>query len=426
MELFLYYLLFLAIILFTSREVTTIVSGKRAWELTPEFILVVAFLAYTSAMPVSRLLWHSETTDVDIEFMQVNILAALGMLIGLVLGRIIAWKLRSHASNRPGLVTYMKPSKIAVLTVSAVVIIGIFVLYSVGFSVANLLKPYGYERNVLTEQSTRDTLTPPFGIGLILTCFAAAINDPRKRKWPRRLVLGGALILTVLFLARGERNFTLIMWLPIGCLALRGRKVPLFKAAVIGLIVFALYSTVALVRSIGLETADRSMVTLDRMDPALGELGTSFNVYSIFKDIGYSEQLEMGRTYTVDFLTNLVPLAFWRDRPAPTGAKFSMRYYKTDQLQIGLGFSPVVEAEANFTWIGVLPVFTLFSIFVTLLAQYFRGKPRWGVICNAMFLPMIVNWNRIDACASGKLFIVYAGMIVAMDRILYLRGSNNL
>lgn len=96
-----------------------------------------------------------------------------------------------------------------------------------------------------------------------------------------------------------------------------------------------------------------------------------------------------------------------------------MLFYGTENLTFGLGFSPVVEAMANFREPGIPFVFVAFAVGVVMLGNYLRHRGRWGELCYAMMLPMTINWNRIDSNTAFKMFCVYSAFLVLFSRLLY-------
>ena len=388
------------------------------WQLTPESVLVGSFLLYTSAMPISRFVWRTELADMDIPFLEAHILAALGLLVGLYLGNLLAAK-----SPREKYVVPSAPlSAFRCLSfgIGALLAVVIYVYYSVGMTVSNLLKPYTFERTVISEYSTLDTLIFPVAIAIVLHCYMGVLPQRRRRKWLHRAVLCIALAMSGLILVRGIRNLALILWLPLCGMILHKRRLPIGRAMAIAGSVYLLFSAVAIVRSYGLEAgADAYSITLDGLDPAVGELGTTYHVYSEFQKLSSGDELEYGKTYLLGFASNLVPRTFWKDRPKSTAEQFAAKYYQNDDTLDGVGFSPVVEAMDNFSRIGIFPIFLVFAVSVVLVARYLRTKGRWGLLSYSIMLPMLVNWNRIDADASGKIFLIYVALFVLLDPLMY-------
>jgi hypothetical protein len=422
MELFFYYLVLVAIAAATLLSTRTRQAGRFQWELTPELALPLSFFAYTSAMPISRIFWQTPPKDLDIEFLQIHTLAALCLGAGIAAGKIFggSWFSRIRAS-RPATRSTMRPTTCAFLAVGALVAI-VFIIYrSVGYSFTNMLQKYTFETTVAQEQTTADTLAYPAAIACLLHCYLGACLGLVQRPRLRRLVMVVAFVAAGFLLLRGFRNLVTMMLLPIAVMTFYKRPLPIARTLIVAFASLTLFSAVAVTRNWTFGAEDRAPVTLETMDPDRGELGTSYNVFSIFRSFGEDKDLQYGKTYTVAFATNLVPIALWPDRPKSTAFNFSSRYFQTDQLTVGLGYSPVVEALTNFSVIGIVPIFVGFGMFITVLARYLLTKGRWGLLSYSMMIPMLINWNRIDACTAGKIFFVYLGLFVVIDKILYVR-----
>ena len=415
----LYYMVFCAVMFGALLLARIPGPAGPQWQLTPEFTLAASFLFYTSAMPISRVFWGTPGTDLDIAFLQTHTLAGLGIICGLYMGKYLApERLRPERSGPPN---PMSPIRCVAFAGSAFLAVGGFIYSRVGFDVSNLLTPYGFEQSISTSAtgSTFEILAIPVAIATFVSCYYGAFFRHPPILWLRRLVIALTILFTAALLVRGSRNLTVIVWAPIAVLALRGRRLPILKSVLVAAAAFFVFSAVAVIRNVGFGEAESQTVTSDNLDPLRGELGTSYNVYTIFDSIATAEDLRYGGTYVIDFVANLVPRVFWPNRPNSTAVKFSMLYYQTDTLEFGVGFSPVVEALTNFSIVGILPVFAAFSLLVVIAARYLRSKGRWGYLSYSMMVPMLVNGNRIDSNASGKMFLVYVLFFVVLDRLLY-------
>ena len=418
--LLLYYGIFCIVIVLAFLVVRTQgSSGGPGWRLTPELALVASYFCYTSAMPVSRVVWGTTLEDLDIGFLQIHILGGLGLLCGLFFGKRFAPERAGARRSIP--MTPLSPVRCVIFASGALLVVAGLIYYSVGLDFSNLFTPYGFEASI----SRGDNIITPAAIATLVCCYNGALAHAPRQTRLRRLVLVLAFIVTAAFLVRGSRNVTLIIWTPIAALALAGRRLPILKTAVIAISAFLVYSVVAVTRSVGLAEANSLPVTLDRLDPLQGELSTSYNVYRIYNLISFQDDLRYGKTYVVDFALNLVPRALWPNRPDSTAVGFSANYFQTEDLVEGLGFSPVVEAMINFSALGVFPVFALFGAAVVVVARYLRNKGRWGILSYSMMLPMMVNWNRIDSSAFGKMFLVYIFLFIILDRLMYIRGLSS-
>jgi oligosaccharide repeat unit polymerase len=364
---------------------------------------------------VSRLIWGTEPTELDIPFIQAHLLGVVGLLAGLLGGKLLV-----PPKAQIQRVTPLPAYRCGALAVAAFLAIFAYFYYSVGFSLSNMFKPYGFEATLRSESSTLDMLALPAGIAMLLHCYLSASASREMRPALHRFVIAIAVLASMVFLIRGIRNSVQILWLPIFALATRSRRIPVIKAAVAAGAVFILFSVVAAVRSIGLLSAETVEIGNSVLDPLHGELGTSYHVFNIFSSTPSGDGLQLGRSYTIDLGINLVPHSLWPNRPPSTAEKFSMRYFGTDHLSEGLGFSPVVEAIENFSEAGIPFVFALFAFGVVFASNYFRGAGRWGMLSYSMMLPMLVNWNRIDSTTSFKMFVVYCSFFIIFGRLIYI------
>jgi hypothetical protein len=168
---------------------------------------------------------------------------------------------------------------------------------------------------------------------------------------------------------------------------------------------------------------DEVTVSERSTDPLRGELGASFSVYQKLPAVSAGEDLQMGRTYTIDSAINLVPQQIWRSRPPSPAVKFSIVYYGTEFLESGLGFSPLVEAIMNFSRVGILPIFAFTAILFVSVDRWARRSGRVGILIACILLPSIVNWNRIDFAATTKMFLVYSAFLWGLDKIFYISSA---
>jgi len=385
----------------------------RHWQLTPQLMLVASFFLYSSAMPISRIFWRSDATATDIPFMETNILAALGIFAGLYLSRFVS----PPGTSQPRAVSAPWPASLCIFTAVAALLAAVaYALYSVGMQVSNLFTPYGFETTV-TEAGTLDNLAYVIVNACIIRSYFAALTHPSKSRQLKRVVLLIASLICALMLIRGMRNNVVILILPMIGMSLQNRRLPLMKTLAAVFAGFLIFSVVAAERTFGIAEGRNNDIAVN-YDPLGGELGTTFNVYAESDNILSGRELQLGKTYVVGFATNLVPRALWPDRPPSPAVEFSQIYYGTDQLPFGLGYSPVVEAITNFSVYGVPCVFAAASIFVVLLAGYLRRRGGWGTLSYWMMLPMILNWNRIDFSASGKMFLVYVAFFIIIDALV--------
>lgn len=415
MELFFYYGLFCIITALAFYAASRRHAARRHLGLTPEVILVASFFLYTSAMPVSRIFWGSEPRPNDLDFMQAHLLANFGLLAG-----IVGAKLFRPPAVQNTLVRPLPSRRCVILSLLTLFGFAFYIYSSVGYQLGNMLKPYTFE-TTLGENTTLDTLMEPIAFAMILHCYLSARRFRKQNPNLHRFVIVAAGVMALLLLLRGMRNPAQILILPIFALIFQNRRIPIFRASIVVAGVFVLFSVIAIVRNYGILSADRATIDFASIDPIHGELGTSYNVFSIFNTMSYDEALQYGRTYSVDLGVNLVPHAIWPNRPPSTAIRFSRKYYGTEDLTQGLGFSPVVEALSNFPMPFIPIVFAVFAAGTVLISHFLLGHGRWGLLSWAMLMPMIINWNRIDSSAASKMFSAYVLFFFLYDKLIYLR-----
>jgi hypothetical protein len=112
----------------------------------------------------------------------------------------------------------------------------------------------------------------------------------------------------------------------------------------------------------------------------------------------------------------MVPRAWWPNRPDNPAIAFSRLYFNTNELTEGLGFSPVLEAYLNFGEFGIIVVFALFTVAITILFDQKKLSLR-GILLAAFALPIMINWNRIDTSTAFKMYSGYIFMAYLLPAI---------
>ena len=145
-----------------------------------------------------------------------------------------------------------------------------------------------------------------------------------------------------------------------------------------------------------------------------GEFTTSYNVFSIFRNSSlFKDSYFYGRTYIIDPLCNFIPRFLFPNRPKTIAQEFSFAYYGPG-VNLGLGFSPIVEAIMNFDVIGIVIVFWTIGISLNLLYLRFikyyylentYKRYLWLSIYSLIF-PISVNFFRIDFATLFKLLFM--------------------
>jgi hypothetical protein len=393
-------------------------DGRRL-ELTPSLVLAISYGLYTSALPISRLILRTPATPADRAFIAPHLLGAIGIMIGLL-------PMRRRESGAPpfaqldDLASRLRPLPV-ILAISAGILWQLYVLLAqVRGQVAGLLSAYavGDDYNPGGFLGTLVVVTSNIAIATIVVAFPTL----RRPGALRRIVIFATFCLAGLFVVRGHRNLLGMLVLPLLALYMIGRPIPARRlvAGVLGGYVF-LYA-VGVVRNFGLAKIANLSGAVDvrqAFDPLAGEFGTSYSVFTRWRASPIQRDAELGATYTRDVVLNIVPHQIWPDRPPTASIAFSMDYYRTRNLTLGLGYSPVIEAIANFGIWGILPVFAVFAMLVRRIENAAQSGGFAALLAYAYLIPAVVNWNRIDMATNVKMFLVSWCIAVGLYVVLY-------
>jgi hypothetical protein len=395
-------------------------GGKRQLELSPCLVLVVSYALYSSALPASRLLLGtSGDPAVDAAYVAPHVLGALGILLGLLIPTHHAFPSRCNASlsNRP---VFLRPGLVFVAVFAGIAWQFYVLLMQVRGEVAGLLSPYasGEGYNPAGLLGSLVVITSNIAIATIVLAFPAL----RRGGWLRWFVAFSATVLGGLFAVRGHRNLLGFLLLPLLSLHMFARPVRLraLLLSIVGGYVF-LYG-LGVIRTYGVAKATSAVpkINLARsFDPLNGEFATSYSVFSRWHRLPIRREAELGATYTRDVLINLVPRQLWPTRPPTASIAFSMDYYRTRSLSFGLGYSPVVEAIANFGLVGVLPVFLIFTVLVRGAEAQAQSRGSVALLAYGYLVPAMMNWNRIDMATNVKMFLVSLTIAALLRFVVY-------
>jgi hypothetical protein len=393
------------------------------FQLNAGLILVMSFFFYTAALPISRLVLRTQSSDVgtDEGFMFNSLLAALGLTLGLLASRLakshpnVKWVDGSQSRTKLRRATMVLTVTFAIFSACY------YFLYHAGFSLDVLAGAYGADNSITNENVTIvDTLLLLFAISAVLHYLYAVKVRALKKGATVAIMNALCLVLFAMFFIQSHRNLMLFMGLSALGLWYYGRPIRLATFATVAALSIVAFYTIGIVRNWGWAQLDQVTIGESALDPLHGELGVPFGVYEKLPYRANSESLELGRTYTIDAAVNLVPQQLWRGRPPSPAEEFSREYFNTDSLPEGLGFSPLVESIINFSSYGVFFVFALAAfIFIRLDQWARRAHRRVGVLISCILLPTIVNWNRIDFAACSKMFLIFCAFFWGLDKLLY-------
>ncbi len=417
----LYLLLMIAFLIAALKLSKIQYLNESRYELSPRLILVISYFVYSVAMPISRIFFDSDKMTYDIEYIVAQVLGATGILIGY----FIQYKCLRFTHNRK----LKHESKIFLripalfCMVIALTIVMFNALNALGWDFSAILNPYGFESTLLTgneEQSLFGAILELVAISSILLSYTGAYNTNNKSVLLISLLF--AIVFSMFYLLRGSRNLAGMMLIPLLCAYFYRKPIKLKKIFISCLLLYFLIYTVGVVRNIGFAQVGNIPIQLRMFDPLTQEFGTNYGVFIKWKEMDQNRNLLLGKSYTIDILYNLVPISLWPDRPPGAATKFSMDYYGVShytELRHGLGFSPVVEALINFGYIGIVPIFAMFALLVTVLESWFWNKDSWGIASFAFMIPMVVNWNRIDMAITAKMFIIFLVISKTLSIVIF-------
>lgn len=376
----------------------------------PSRFLLGALCCYSVAIPLSRVIFGTNSTGKDIPFLTVNGLAILGMVCGLWAGGF----LRAQPCSGPTLKPRTGPLS-GFLPIGVAILVAVVKFQELGWSVSGLLAPYGAEAGAIESSGL---LKPLHVIASHLLIAVLVYRFALARLTNQRIsaIVAIASVTCAFFLLRGSRNSFLMLLLPMLVIGLKDRIRPrqILVAAFAG---YCFFSAVASARNVGYEDLQSVREVLvsnsEIFDPANGEFGTQFSVYDKWTLAGASGDLEFGKTYTIDLIANLVPNALWPSRPPTPAQRFSQNYFSTDILTEGLGYSPIVEGLQNFGIPGV-PVAAMAVGFC--LVGLERKLRKWHPASLAAFgflFPFALNWNRIDFATNAKMYLLFLPVVLA-------------
>lgn len=414
--LFVVYLAITGLCLSLSRVTA---NGIVRYELTPLTALIFFSFLYNSAKPISILLFDSPTTPLIEPFLLGNILASVGVLAGIALYQSIHGRFKSIGSH----FFPVKNNKIVFLPLFLVLsaALGIFAwnrYAMLDFSLSNIFSAYGFEGGI-DESNVFQVLSGQFGISAALYGFTVCYLRNRFTKKSTFVWLGICFCIAGFFLLRGSRNFTIMTVLPIAAIIMYGRRIPVMKSLLIVSVSFIAFQFLAYARNFGVNDIS-AMKSLEISDfaPDNSELVTSFNVYTLYDQIGHYYGLKYGQTYTIDALINLVPRFLWRNRPYSISEDFTRVYLNSEVVTEGFGFSPMVEAIINFGFWGIPLVFFAAAYFVCFLSNSLVKRGTYTSLLSwAMMIPFVINWNRIDFSTTSKMYLIFVCLFWLYDSV---------
>jgi oligosaccharide repeat unit polymerase len=404
--MYLFFIFFLFLLYFINISVQPELRLNKKILLTPLFFFYTSTFLYIVALPLSRFIFNSGSTNNDLPFLiQSGI-----QYISISLGALFFYSIKKNIPNNT--ISAKKPIRninaINFLIVCIFFLVMFFKFKALNFDFINLFAQYGLESQLRDGESlsTFDNVQDMLLIGSLIYGYIIT-----SKKYNIFLFL--AFVFIVFILLRGSRNFALILLLPILSIYYKEVKFSKFKVIIFLLLIITGGYFIGIVRNLGFNKMTDLQIESKAFDPLNQEFGTGFNVYSKYNEISKDQlSCKYGYTYIVMPFVNLVPKALWGNRPPGPAIEFSMSYFKINKendLEFGLGYSPLVECITNFSNYGVPFFFFLFSLFFHYICYQFKNtnNPFYESLYFVLS-PIIINYNRIDFATTFKMFIVLA------------------
>ena len=390
--------------------------------LSPRLILVISYYMYSAAMPISRLFFASKEMHCDIEYMKAQILGGLGILIGLYFQKYCLRFMKKKSSKQVSQI-YLPIFAIIIMTI-AVGIIMFCGLKALGWNLSAIFTTTRYYETSLKTGNQAPTL---FGAILWLCAisgtvlaFVGAYSIKNSKLILLTLLCAG--LFCIFFLLRGARLYAGAMALSIICVYFYSKPINIKKILLSCLCLYFIIYMVGIVRELPIAQMANASITIQKFDPGSQEFGVNYRVFEIWSEMWQNKPLLLGKSYTIDLFSHMVPRIFWLDRPNTMAVQFSMDYFgvsNANELTMAFGFSPIVEALINFGFMGIVPVFAFFSFLIVLLESWFMRKGAWGIACYAFMIPTVIFWNRMDMAMTVKIFIIYLVVSKIFASVMY-------
>lgn len=383
-------------------------DGNIGLKFNAPLVFIVIFYLHSIALPISRVFFNSYPELADFDFMYVNVLCWIGILLSSIL-------FSNEYLKTTGKVYIIHLNTFSVFKVKLFLVITAFwnfysIFKNLDFNPANLLQQYGFEMQFSTgEVSIFDSVRELLFFSAVGLSYIIGNEEDNKPLKKMATILCFSYF--VLILLRGSRNAATMMLFPVIVYYFKTKLVSIRNVVIVTFVLFLGGYLIGVIRNYGFSEVTGIQYSNNMFDPLAQEFGTSFSVFSKWLSMQSKIQYQFGRTYIIDPLTNFIPTAVWPNRPPSSAINFSMLYFDVVNkinLVEGLGYSPIVEALSNFGYFGLIPVFFIFWIIIRKISNYFDKKAT--VLSNVLygfFCVFSLNFTRIDFSTSFKMFFLF-------------------
>lgn len=272
-------------------------------------------------------------------------------------------------------------------------------------------------------------------IPLLCSSFVLFFNSPflEYSDSYKKIVLVFSIILIVIFLFGGNRNLGMMIAISLMWSKFFRKKFNFFKLIPILFIGLILTSVTAIGRQYGLINYISGNVTVPYdivieyvLSVSNGEFGTMARVMDFNREFKFHLNTFPGYSYFVDPLVTLIPTVLWESRPHTVAVEFTKQYWGSlGEGTEGLGFSPILEAKLNFSFLWPL-IFMHISSVLKFLELYISLKSKniyyylFGSI-SAVSL----NFFRIDFAITFKFAFLVFLFTIFLDKVFSKKVLEN-
>ncbi len=249
--------------------------------------------------------------------------------------------------------------------------------------------------------------------GCVMFMFAGWSSLTRSA----RIALVVIVVGFVLFqLAMGNRRDFLPMFVFLaGVVATRKHAVIRFGSVVAGMIAFAAFTAIGIVRQVLQDPAILLRYNPVQMVVTQNEFVSP--IYTLMYYTTHTRPLRLGFTYFAA-PSLFFPRALWPDKPLSLSLQFMLDAFGTTGL-MGFAYTPVTEAFLNFSWVGPFIVFALLSILMVKLVRKVEVHPGLYFVAFAL----TVDFNRGDFGGTFYAMVIVGGAYAIMGYVSRLRWT---
>jgi len=274
--------------------------------------------------------------------------------------------------------------------------------------------------------------------GIALMCYSYLI---RKNTAKKCIFYLSMFVWLVLMFLEGDRRFTVYSLIIILGIAgtFYSKRIKLnFRFICLILLIYLLFIFIAQTRwlfpllisnQMSLNGAIKWIIeniSFEWLLPAKNEFAGPY--FTLLYSLEYSQEKLYGISY-LNSLINWLPRSLYPGEKPPTIAQqFAYLIYELytpgRESVVGWGYSPVAEALNNFGFIGVLVIFLILGVSLGCIEKI-RRRGLMGLMIYSMFLPEVLNLNRINFSSVFGEIVFNVGTIVAVLLFYILLKSIN-